>query len=133
MKIISKLFLVLSDISNQITRGHIPKAWRLQLHCWKSLGLPQLMPLGKITTRHETELSRTEELTQLYHRFLILSVIYCFVDQINYSMHNNFPLFSFCISLQHALFVTQNISSSFLSKIIKTIYVHNYKDMNLIL
>jgi hypothetical protein len=37
----------------------------------------------KIITLQKTESSRTQKLTQLYHRFLILLVIYCFVDQIN--------------------------------------------------
>ena len=47
----------------------------------------------KITTPHKTVSSRTQKLTQLYTRFLILLVIYCFVYQINYRMRNNFLCF----------------------------------------
>ena len=120
LRIIPKLFLERPGISHPLARGPNPKE---QTHnCRKSKKPAKLISLKLL---HRTRQSRTElkQLTQLHHRFLVLLVIYCFVDKINYSTHNNFYLFSLCISLQHILVFSQNISSRFLSKIIKTIYI----------
>lgn len=96
----TKIFLERPDISHPLTRGPIPKERRLC--CWKSLKPEKLMSLKLLHRIRQ----RTQKLTKFYHIFLILLLFYCFVDQINYSTHKTFPLFSLCTSLQLVLVFT---------------------------
>jgi hypothetical protein len=96
----TKAFSRKAGLQSPVNKGPYPKTTETTL-----LEKPKSHEINvtKITTPHKTESNRTQKVTQFYHVFLILLVIYCFVDQINYSMHNNFPLFSLCSSLQHVL------------------------------
>ena len=107
----TKAFSRKAGLQSPVNKGPYPKRTETTL-----LEKPKAREINvtKITTPHKTESNRTQKVTQLYHVFLILLVIYCFVDQINYSMHNKFPLFSLCVSLQHVLVFTQDIPNRFL-------------------